>query len=230
MTQPSAPVPQSQPGILRAVQHPDLSEVLTHFCGRRRERRDLPQHIRSMSARERLESVLWEQQLQMFVTFSEGNPAVCFTEGRWAALKFMIEQRGYEPWALMFDRQSVYAANGGPAWHARDLEYSMLQQNQQLRSWAVRLGQGSDWLEEREWRIVRYQTSPPPWGIPLVNLRLLGLIVGDPAWTGARPANLVPIGGDRPVPGVYYPSVPPGLPRFWWNPATAQFVALAPWY
>lgn len=229
MTQPTAP--QTQLGVLRAVQHPDLSPVLTHFCGRRREPcPDVPSSIRNMSARQRLESILWETQLQMFVTFSGGDPAVCFTEATFAGLKYMIERRGYEPWALMFDRQYVYSAGGAPAWHARDLEYRLLQQNQRLRSWAVRLGPGSDWLEEREWRIVRPQTAGKPWGIPLGDLRLVGLIVGDPTWTGARWANCVPAGSDRPVWSMYYPPVPGGLPRWWWDPANAQFQALTPWF
>jgi hypothetical protein len=82
VTQPGGPaVPQTALRVLRTVQHPGLSPVLMPFCGRRREPcPDLLVHIRAMSARERCESILWEAQLQMFVTSSQGDPAACFTE------------------------------------------------------------------------------------------------------------------------------------------------------
>jgi hypothetical protein len=181
-----------------------------------------------MTAPERLASVLWDGRLRTFVTVSGGDPAVCLTEATVQGLQFLIERRSYEPWGLMFDRQSVYTAGGGPVWHARPEQYQALQQfGPGLRSWAVRLDPGSDWLEEREWRIVRPATNQPP-AVPLAELRLAGLIVGDPSWTGARYAYRVAVATGQPGWGNFFPPIPPGLPRWWWNPSSARFQSLSP--
>ena len=95
--------------------------------------------IRSMTAFVRLESILWQQRLHTFVTFSGGDPAVAFTEAKLPGLQFLIEQRGYQPWGLLLHRQSVYDAGGGPVWHARPEQHAVLRQYPRLRSWAVRL-------------------------------------------------------------------------------------------
>jgi hypothetical protein len=178
-----------------------------------------------MSPPDRLASILWDSQLLATVNFSMGYPAVCLIEARLPGLNFMIGQRGYQPWGLMFDRQSVYDAGGGPAWHARPEAYQALDPS--LRSWAVRLDPGSDWLEEREWRIVR-SPSPPRTVVALSELRLLALLVGDQAWTGARWANGVTTTG--PQWNYFFPPTAAGLMRFWWNPANAQLQPLSPLY
>jgi hypothetical protein len=110
-----------------------------------------------MSASMRLTSILWQQTLGTVITFSGGSPAACFTEALLPGLGFMIQRRGYQPWGVLFRRQEVYDAGGGPVWHARREQYDLLAQDDRLRSWAVRLEAGSsDWLEEREWRIPRH--------------------------------------------------------------------------
>lgn len=121
--QPSSPfVPFTRS--LRPVEHPDLSPVLTHFCGRGRSHahsQGVPDEIVRMSPQERLESILWDEHLRAFVTFSGGDPAVCFTESTWhAGVKFLIDKRGYPPWGLVLGRDSVYAAGGAPVWYASD--------------------------------------------------------------------------------------------------------------
>jgi hypothetical protein len=96
-----------------------------------------------------------------FVTYSGGDPAVCFTEATVTGLDFLLARRSYQPWGLVFDRQSVYDVGGGPVWYARPDEYSFLGSlcrsgaiNSRLQSWLVRLEPASsDWLEEQEWRI-----------------------------------------------------------------------------
>lgn len=216
--QPLAPA-ASRP-LLRPAEHPELSDVLTHFCGRGRDRADLPASIQQLSSADRLENILWEQRLRTFVTFSRGDPAVCFTEAGKAGIKFMIKERGYEPWALLFRRQDVYDAGGGPIWHARPTEYDLLCQDPHLRSWAVRFEAGhSDWLEEREWRIVRTAD------IPLSELRPIGLVVGNSWWTGARHEYLLDP-SRQPRFGYYYPPLGAGLPRYLWNPALDAFTTL----
>lgn len=160
MTQPPLPTPFAQVPrpTLRPVEHPDLSPMLTHFCDRARPQSSIPATIRDMAAPRRLESILWESRLRAFVTYSDGDPAVCFTEATLSGLNFLIGRRNYQPWGLVFDRQSVYDAGGGPVWYARSEEYYSLMDlcrsgriSGRLQSWMVRLEPGSsDWLEERE--------------------------------------------------------------------------------
>jgi hypothetical protein len=105
------------PSAPRPVEHPELSNFLTHLCKRCRRQRDaVPEYIRSMSAPDRLACILWQQQLRAFVTFSLGDPAVCFTEAKDEGLRFLIQRGKYEPWGLLFDRQNVYEVGGGPVW------------------------------------------------------------------------------------------------------------------
>ena len=234
MTESYVPFVASAPsGVLRQVEHPDLSPLLTHFCSRGRPLGgEVPPDVRGISAPDRLGSILWEQQLRAFVTYSGGDPAVCLTESTLAGLHFLIGKRGYQPWGLVFDRQSVYDAGGGPVWHARPEQYRALgERDPVLRSWAVRLDPGSDWLEEREWRIVRAAAVPARRSaVGLGELRIVALIVGDQAWTGARWGEMVAGATGRPAWGNYFPPLLAGVPRWWWNPAAAQLQYLPPFY
>ncbi len=175
-----------------------------------------------MTPPDRLTSILWEGSLRAFTVHPGGGyPAVCFTEARHAGLDFMMRLRRYKPWGLMFDRGTVHRAGGGPVWHARDAESKALRDldDQLFRSWVVRLGKGSDWLEEREWRIVLGPTSEPRSGVPLERLKLVGLLVGDVQWTGARLDQT----GLR-VP----PPLAAGVPRYRWDRRTRQLVRVLP--
>lgn len=201
--------------------------MLTHFCGGREGRTPnlkLPDEIRSMSGPDRLASILWQQQLRTFVTYSGAYPAVCFTEAMDLGMKFMIQNRGYAPWGLIFSRQSVYNAHGGPVWYARQEEFEWLGKHDPgLQSWAVCWNAPrNDWRWEREWRIVR------PSAVALTELELVGLLVGDQWWTGARYVNYVAAETGQPIWGNFFPPVPPGLPRWLWDPANAQFQQLLP--
>jgi hypothetical protein len=217
--QPVQLVPSPAAALLRRAEHPELSNLLTHFCGRGRpDGPHVPLDVRGLNAAARLASILWEGTLRTFVTFSGGYPATCFTEAKLDGLKFMIQRRGYQPWGLLFERQGVYSAGGGPAWHARTEEFDLLRQDPRLRSWAVRLEAGySDWLEEREWRIVRNG------GVPLQELLPVALLVGDSSWTGARWTQ--PPGYPA---AYYYPPMASGLLRLYWNASNAEFQVLDP--
>jgi len=117
-----------------------MSPLITHFCHRARPQA-VPAEVASLDAPGRLESILWSGGLRAFVTYSGGDPAVCFTEATIAGLNFVIGKRGYQPWALVFHRQSVYDAGGGPVWYARPDEHARLREfgNDRMRAWAVRL-------------------------------------------------------------------------------------------
>lgn len=218
MTQPLVPpVARVQ---LRPVEHPERSPILTHFCDRGRpdpQMDHVPPEIRRMDASERLASILWQQTLRTFVTFSGGYPATCFTEAGYAGLQFMIQRHGYQPWGLIFHQQTVYDAGGGPAWHTRREQHDLLLQDPRLRSWAVSFEAGSsEWLDEREWRVVRDDLS-------LQEFRPSGLLVGHPSWTGVQWWQ--PPGQS---PGYYFPPMAAGLPRLLWDYSLAQFQWLPP--
>lgn len=86
-------------GALRQVERPDLSALLTHFCSRGRPLgAGVPPDVHAMSVSDRLRSILWEQRLRAFVTYSGGDSAVCLTEATLAGLQFLIGKRGYQPW------------------------------------------------------------------------------------------------------------------------------------
>jgi len=173
-----------------------------------------------MTAQQRLESILWEGKLWGFTTFSGGVPAVCFSEATLDGMNFMIGRRFYGPWGLVFDRQSIYDAGGGPVWYARPNEHQFLrglcesgQVNSRLQSWLVRLDGSSDWLEEREWRIPLLTEGYEP-ALLLQALGLTALLVGDPDWSPAHSGLL--------------PQIVAGIPRWWSNPADGLLYSLPP--
>lgn len=163
-----------------------------------------------------------------FPVFGGKDPVVCLTESTWSGFKFLVGKRGYQPWGLIIDRESVYRAGGGPVWYARSPEYDALGQlNPHLRSWAVELGRHSDWLEEREWRIVLESASELPPAIPLSKLKLVGLLVGDPQWTAPRP-QLMRVENGQNEPEHTLPPWASNVPRYRWDPSTAKLHALSP--
>lgn len=169
-----------------------------------------------MSADQRLASILSQGSIYPYRTFT-GHPAVCMTGCSWAGLEFLIGKRDYQPWGLMFDRQAVFDAGGGPVWYVRDDVMDELSPTSRLRRWAVRLGKQSDWLEEREWRVprdARADGSVLP--VPLAELGLFGVIVGDPSWWCPVPArDLI---GDEPPWVEQYEDASRGLEKYWWDP------------
>jgi hypothetical protein len=215
------PIPVVPPQLWRA-RHPELSNVLTHFCGRGRPPgNDVPDQIRDMAPEDRLASILRDGFIRAYDARSGGYPAVCFTEARHAGLDFMMRLRGYKPWGLMFDRASVHRAGGGPVWHARDAEAEALRKlDPILRSWVVRLGEGSDWLEEREWRIVLGPTSDPSSKVPLERLRLVGILIGDVQWTGAHSGQTTEVPASPPLAA--------GVPRYQWDRSNCRLVRVEP--
>jgi len=219
---------------LRPAEHPDLSGLLTHFCDRSRPQRNAHPAILAMPAHQRLESILWESQLKGFTTYSGGHPAVCFTEATESGLGFLVGRRAYHPWGLVFSRQSVYDAGGGPVWYARPEEYWSLRNlcysgaaSSSLQSWAVRLEPvSSDWLEEREWRIPL--APAPEAALPLHALRLEALLVGDPGWSPSRLLWGISPATGAPGWAPFLPGILAGVPRLWWNWADGRLYPLPP--
>jgi hypothetical protein len=217
------------PSVWRPVEHPDLSQVLVHFChrGRRPRVNDyVPPNIQNMDGGKRLASILWDRHLRAFRTFSQGNPVVCFSESTMRGSEFLVKKRGYNPWGLMVDRHDFYDAGGGPVWYARTAEYKEVPRlARSYRHWTVEFEPNSDWLEEREWRITPEETSEPPQTVPLTRLTIVGLLVGDSRWNGMGVAPIAPDGvGDSLPPGIG------GVPRYCWDSDTTTFRKISPLY
>lgn len=211
--------------LLRPVQHPDMSALITHFADRGRPQA-LPPYLNQLDARGRIESILWGNRLRAFITWSGGDPAVCFTEATVLGLQYLIGQVGYSPWGLVFDRQSVYDEGGGPVWYARADEYLAIKDlGPRAQAWRVRLEAGeSDWLEEREWRIPVTPGLEP--SVPLQHLKLVAVLVGDANWS---PLRLAPFrdpadGLLKELPAL--PAILRGVPRWFWNPAARRLEAM----
>lgn len=185
----------------------------------------LPSEILSISGPDRLKSILWQQQLRTFVPYSGRDPAVSFTEAMGPGIKYMIQQQGYEPWGVAFDRQSVYNVGGGPVWYPRSPQHQrLLQLDPSLLSWAVLFeAPNYDWHWEREWRIVRPSVSGEG-VVALSELRLAALLVGDPSWNGLRYDYLVAADTGQPRQGYFFPQIPSGLQRWWWNGTDLQML------
>ncbi len=172
---------------------PAQSEYLIHFCGRpagTSMNDAVPAAIVEWHPCQRLDNILWEQRLYAFPPFGADQPMVCLSETPADHLDWLLATRGWPPWGLVFTRQQVYEAGGGPVWYARQAQYEAL--TWELRQWAVRfdttLGSTSDWLHEREWRIP-VEPEVAALGLPVGSVT--GVLIGDPTWTPS--SRLVPV-------------------------------------
>jgi hypothetical protein len=167
---------------LRAADHPDLSDVLTHFTGRARHDAAVELWIQQMQPADRLNSILREGLLRPAVTYSGGQPAICFTESTKPGLAYLIQQTRFAPWGIVLDRQWIYDHGGAPVWHYRpEDEPAVKALPDRLRTWTVRLStdpdRPSDWLHEREWRIPLLNGP-----LPLEPAAIKAIIVGHESW------------------------------------------------
>jgi hypothetical protein len=219
---------------------PAQSDLLTHFCGRggagAEPSLDVPQNIRDMDPQERLENILWEGVLRGSRGFSRPDTpkTVSFSESPGDHLRWLIRDKGWPSWGLVFHRQAIYEAGGGPVWHVRT--ETLCELSSDLAAWAVRLdttpGQVSEWLHEREWRLRRdaFELDPS---------MMRAILVGDPEWEPVREVwtgGCVDIAGLPAAPGSLHavadervPGLPPlwrKLPRWYYDPRHDAIVEL----
>lgn len=204
---------------LRDLHHPDLSELLVHFTGRPRPRKDLDRAVAHMSAAERLESILVNQAVWAMRTFYAPVPVVCFTESTTEGLEYMISSAGFEPWGIVFHREVVFERGGGPVFHLRGDEWRHREgMPARLQSRIVKFApdDGVEWVEEREWR-VPYEDGEA--GFTFDTDEVVAVIVGDPDWPDLVPKMDWVWGADGwdvgEVPGL--PDWIDGHTRWLWN-------------
>jgi hypothetical protein len=236
------PVPLNPPG-------PAQSDFLIHFCGRpvnRPNTPSVPARIRDLTPAQRLESILWDQQILGFAPFGRDivQPMVCFSESPLSHLEWLLHGRGWPPWGIVLSRQLVYTAGGGPVWYARPDQYACLTPAQ--RSWAVNfntdttIDSRSDWVHEREWRIPVLPDNP---ALRLVREAIVAVLVEFRAWQPSPRYFPNPTGRllDRQSGELTYPGNPMAVPemqqvqalhplwgsfpRWYWDPAAQGFTA-----
>ncbi|MFI5591681.1 hypothetical protein ACIA5G_41990 [Amycolatopsis sp. NPDC051758] len=160
---------------------PAQSNLIYHFCGRPPGTGVSPRldvNIAAMPPQDRLTSILWDGMLRGSPPFGAANPMVCFSESPVRHLHWLLGERSFPPWALLFSRQWVYNFGGGPVWYARDAQYRTLSAPE--LDWAVRFeAYSSDWLHEREWRI---PVQPGYGGLRVTSADVQVVIVGEPDW------------------------------------------------
>ncbi|MEV1295205.1 hypothetical protein [Pseudonocardia sp. NPDC049635] len=135
-----------------------------------------------MTPQDRLTSILWDGAIRSTIPFGATQHAVSMSEASADHIAWLVKEQGFPPWGVMFGRQAVYDAGGGPVWYARPEQFAAVR-GTAAAEWAVRYEttptSRSDWTHEREWRIHG----------PTVNLRELvpfGVLVGDEAWQPLR--------------------------------------------
>lgn len=173
---------------------PAQSAMLIHFCGRppgTLPNPGLAPDVASMHPQERLTNILWEMHIRAGVPFGATRPAVSFSEASPSHLAWLVIQRGFPAWGLIYSKQEIFAKGGGPVWYARP-EQAAEALGTPAQEWIVRYdtseGSRSDWTHEQEWRL----HTP---AVQVLSGGLLGVLVDDVNW---QPLKLfsTPVGSD----------------------------------
>jgi hypothetical protein len=108
-----------------------------------------------MSPMDRFASILNEERINGGLPFGAGSRVTCFTESTVAGLNFLVRERNYVPYGLVFSKDFVFRKGGGPVHYVRADQWSEHRNvSEPLRSMGVKLDPpNSDWLHEREWRL-----------------------------------------------------------------------------
>ena len=215
-------------GLLFTSTHPEFSDHLVHFTDRLKGHGWLPEPVYKLSATERLESILGHQTIWPSQPFGAAAPVVCFAEATTVGLNYLIGTVGYRPWGVVFDRQAIYDRQGGPVFHYRPDEWEgdLAALPPRLQARFVRFEAGdSEWLWEREWRVV-FEDGEPGFQFDLGDVA--ALIVGDAQWPPLEPDPAYSVLGDdiaaqMAIPPAWFPN----CERLWWNSEEAALEVLA---
>lgn len=214
--------------IFRRVTHPDFSDLLVHFTGRSGTYANLPEEIGNLSPTQRLESILQSHTIWPSRPFYASAPVVCFSEVTDAGLRYLLGEQGYWPSGIVFRRDLVYQWGGGPVFHYRPDEWTehYWQLPAGLRARFVRFQAGqSEWLWEREWRIVFEEGAP---GFQFERDDVEALIVESTTWPPPEPdpAYVELLDDDEIGQTAGPPTWLPPSDRWWWNPRLRQLQVL----
>lgn len=211
--------------LLRKATHPDFSDLLVHFTDRVNGHSWLPNNVYQLSAEERLSSILQHRAIWSSQPFGTAAPVVCFSEATTQGLDHLIGAVAYRPWGIVFDRQLIYDARGGPVFHLRTEEWPQIADlPHRLRALFIRFEAGiSEWLWEREWRVVC--EDEPEFAFDTEDV--VALIVGRRGWPPEEPDRMyAPLGDDALQMTLGPPDWMPDCERWWWNPRRERLEVL----
>ncbi|MET7933862.1 hypothetical protein [Streptomyces sp. NPDC005322] len=191
----------------------------------------MPEEIRQMTGQQRLERILHEECIRVFAPFGATKACVCFSESPPDHLGHLIQTGRFSPWGIVTSRATLLKLCGGAVAYVPEAVYAEFRKAG-LEHWAVRTGNGSAWIHEREWRLPSSEEGRRI-GAPRA------ILVGDASW---RPAPVVTewrngLNGERsPGPdGDPFTEPVEELPRLWresevwvWNAADEQLVKYPP--
>lgn len=181
---------------LRRYHHPDLSDYVVHFTGRKGGYpNSVPAHIRDEEPWSRLGHILAGLHIKAFPPFGSDVPTVCFTECTVAGIQSLMKDR-YPPCGVAFDKEFIFRRGGGPAYYVRGDEWPQVQGlPDEIRFRATRWWPGavevegeslpnhlrnpSEWLHEREWRV---RGAGTPSGFDFDWADVAFIVAPDPAW------------------------------------------------
>lgn len=172
---------------LRSLEHPDLWDYVVHLVGRPGRRSwSLDPAVAAMTAEARVASILRLERINASRPFGAAQDVVCLTESTPAGLAYLIGERGYAPWGLVFSKELVFNAGGAPVLYVRGDEWDELRHlPPRVRARAVKLDPGqSEWLHEREWRVPG--TGHPP-AFRFRRQDVHAVIVGSLDWPPGEP-------------------------------------------
>lgn len=159
---------------------PAQSDNLVHFTGRGSPTPEVPDSIRAMQPRERLDDIIGGRILRGFPPYGASTPCVCFSECPDDHLKHLVLVRGFSPWGVVVTRNQMMKVGGGSIAYVPPEVYAKFKALG-LEHWAMRTEPGSTWMHEREWRL-------PLTGKGVRLGAIAAILIGDPEW---RP-SLVP--------------------------------------
>ncbi len=151
---------------------PDLSEYVAHFTADRppvthKGGGNAPPPSLSMSARERLVSILKGGKIVASDLPWKSGKAVCLTECPWTSL--LDHAKRYSSFAVAFAKPRIFAAGGGPVYYVRADHWKKQTWDAHLKTFATPFwpeyrpshlksddylsGMTVDFSHEREWRV-----------------------------------------------------------------------------
>ncbi len=82
-----------------------------------------------------------DRRILGFESFGSQLPVVCFCDGSWDTIDWLVRCGRYEPWGVMLEKDYVYDCGGGPAFYVRHDEWHA--RGERARPRAVRLEPGT---------------------------------------------------------------------------------------
>lgn len=107
-----------QPPSFRVPRHHGQSDTLIHFCGRARP--SAAADVASLTASQRLDTILRTGVLRAFPPYGGSWPVICFSESDSSGVEALLRYGDFQPWGLIVQRDWVWRQGGGPVWYVRE--------------------------------------------------------------------------------------------------------------